>query len=46
MDTMALIHEVTQNFSNIMEEKLSKILGILERISTTLKSQFKRITEV
>lgn len=44
-DSAALIREATQNFSDIVEEKLSKISGTLEKISTTLESQSKRITE-
>jgi uncharacterized coiled-coil protein SlyX len=43
--TAALIREVTQNFGDMMEEKLSKFTETLEKISTTLESQSKRITE-
>ena len=45
MITAALIREVTQNFGDMMEEKLSKFTETLEKISTTLESQSKRITE-
>lgn len=41
-DTTALIREVTQNFPNIMEEKLSMKLRELSKI---LESRSKRITE-
>lgn len=44
MDTAALIREVTQRFSDTMDEKLSKISKTLEKISSTLESQTKRIT--
>lgn len=44
-DTTALIHEVTQSFSNAMDKKLSKISETLERISSTLEGQSKRIAE-
>ena len=44
MDMTALIHKVTQNFSEVMEEKLNKFSNMLEKISSTLESQSKRIT--
>uniref|UniRef100_A0A3Q3F6N2 L1 transposable element RRM domain-containing protein n=1 Tax=Labrus bergylta TaxID=56723 RepID=A0A3Q3F6N2_9LABR len=44
MDATALIHEVTQNFSDVLENKLFKFSETLEKISTTLESQSKRIT--
>lgn len=45
MNTAALIREVTQNFSDTMEAKLSKFTETLEKISTTLENQSKRIGE-
>ena len=45
VNTEALIREVTQNFGDMMEEKLSKFTETLEKISTTLESHSKRITE-
>lgn len=45
MNTAALIREVTQNFSDTMEVKLSKFTETLEKISTTLENQSKRIAE-
>ena len=45
MNTAALIREVTQDFGDMMEEKLSKFKETLEKKSTTLVSQSKRITE-
>ena len=44
METTALIHKVTQSFSNIMEEKLLKFSMTPEKISTSLESQSKPIT--
>lgn len=44
-DTKALIRELTQNFSDIVEKKLSQISGTLDRISTALENQSTRITE-
>lgn len=46
MDTMALICKVTQSFSEVIGEKLSKISETLEKNSTTLESQSKPITVV
>lgn len=45
VETKALIREVTQNFSDTMEEKFSKFTETLEKISSTLESHSKRITE-
>ena len=42
METTALIHKVTQSFSNIMDEKLLKFS--MTKISTSLESQSKPIT--
>lgn len=44
VDTTILIREVTQSFTNAMDEKLSKFSKTLEKISSTLESQSKRIT--
>lgn len=46
MDITALIREETQNFSNAMDEKLSKISETLKKISSTSESQSKCITSV
>ena len=43
---MALIHEVTQNFSYIMQEKFSKFTETCKKISGTLESQSKHLTLV
>lgn len=43
-DTTALFREVTQTFSNIMEEKLS-FLTLWKKISAALESQSSRITD-
>ncbi|XP_041848894.1 uncharacterized protein LOC121644778 [Melanotaenia boesemani] len=45
MDTAALIHEVTQSLSSVIDEKLSKISETLERISSALEGQSRRIAE-
>lgn len=42
-NTMALIREVTQNFSNIMEEKLGKFTETFEK--TTLENRSRRFAE-
>jgi phenylpyruvate tautomerase PptA (4-oxalocrotonate tautomerase family) len=45
-NTTALIREVTKQFSDIIEKKLSVISGTLEKISTSVwKIQSKRIVE-
>lgn len=44
IDVTALIHKVTQTFSDVMEEKLNKFSNMLEKISSTVESQSKRIT--
>lgn len=44
MDATALIREVSQNFSDVLEEKLSKMSETLEKISSTLETQSKRIS--
>lgn len=45
VNTTALICEVTQNFSYMIEEKFSKFTETLKKKSTTLSSQSKPITE-
>ncbi|KAL7386574.1 hypothetical protein ABVT39_010440 [Epinephelus coioides] len=45
MDMSELVREVTQNISEIMEQKFSKLTNTLDRIAGSLEGQAKRITE-
>ncbi len=45
MDMSELVREVTQNISEIMEQKFSKLTDTLDKMAGSLEAQAKRITE-
>lgn len=45
VDTAALIREVTKSISEVMDEKLSKLSGTLENISSSLDNLSARVVE-
>lgn len=45
MDMSELALEVTQNISEMMEQKFSKLTDNLDKIASSLEGQSKRITE-